>query len=137
MNGFSPQKWFIFYFFTLSTADPRPQPLRVHCGLSVPSICLRSSFAPGGGQKATPKGLHSEATPTPKTAHQSETDRYALQCNSSKNIPSIAKESHAFEGVMAFQVGQLLQVLFADYKSPLLSQGSKSQSTTFSFLIPS
>ena len=104
---------------------------------SVPSLCLRSSFAPEGGQKAAPKRLYTEATPTPKPACQSDTDRYALQCNSSKNIPSIAKESHAFEGVMAFQVGQLLQVLFADYKSPLLSQGSKSQSTTFSFLIPS
>ena len=38
MNGFSPQKWFIFYFFTLSTADPRPQPLRVRCSSSVPSL---------------------------------------------------------------------------------------------------
>ena len=83
MNGFSPQKWFIFYFFTLSTADPRPQPLRVHCGSSVPSLCLRSNFAPEGGQKATPKRLHSKATSTPKPAHQSDTDRYALQCNSS------------------------------------------------------
>ena len=124
-------------FSTPSGSYPYPQPLRVHCRSSVPSLCLRSSFAPEGGQKATPKGLHSEATSTPKPACQSETDRYALQCNSSKNIPSIAKESHAFEGVMAFQVGQLLQVLFADYKSPLLSQGCKSQSTTFSFLIPS
>ena len=70
-------------FSTPSESDPYPQPLRVHCGSSVPSLCLRSSFAPGDGQKATPKGLHSEATSTPKPACQSETDRYALQCNSS------------------------------------------------------
>ena len=70
-------------FSTPSGSDPYPQPLRVHCRSSVPSLCLRSSFAPGDGQKATPKGLHSEATSTPKPACQSETDRYALQCNSS------------------------------------------------------
>ena len=70
-------------FSTPSESDPYPQPLRVHCGSSVPSLCLRSNFAPGGGQKATPKGLHSEATSPPKPACQSETDRYALQCNNS------------------------------------------------------
>ena len=70
-------------FSTPSGSDPYPQPLRVHCRSSVPSLCLRSSFAPEGGQKATPKRLHSEATSTPKPACQSETDRYALQCNSS------------------------------------------------------
>ena len=70
-------------FSTPSGSDPYPQPLRVHCRSSVPSLCLRSSFAPEGGQKATPKRLHSKATSTPKPTCQSDTDRYALQCNSS------------------------------------------------------
>ena len=111
MSGFSRQSGLFFYFSPIGIRPLTSAIGRVRCSSSVPSLCLRSTFAPGGGQKATPKRLHSEATPTPKPACQSETDRYALQCNSSKNIPSIAKESHAFEGVMAFQVGQLLQVL--------------------------
>ena len=81
--AFRPKSGLFFYFFTLSAADPRPLPLRVQCRSSVPSLCLRSNFAPEGGQKATPRRLHSEATPTPKPTCQSETDRYALQCYSS------------------------------------------------------
>ncbi len=60
MNGFSHQKWFIFYF---SPIGIRPVLGRFNVG----PVCLRSNFAPGDGQEATPKGLHSEATPTPKT----------------------------------------------------------------------
>ena len=74
-------------FSTPSESDPYPQPLErslwVQCAFALTSLCLRSNFAPEGGQKATPKGLHSEASSTPKPACQSETDRYALQCNSS------------------------------------------------------
>ena len=105
MNGFSRQKWFIFYFFTLSTADPRPQPLRVQCGSSVPSLCLRSSFAPGGGQKATPKGLHSEATPTPNppVSRRPTVTRYSVTVQ--KTFPLLPKNPMRLRVLWPFRLG--------------------------------
>ena len=42
-------------FSTPSESDPYPQPLRVRCGSSVPSLCLRSAFAPASLPKADKK----------------------------------------------------------------------------------
>ena len=45
-------------------------PLRLRSAFALPSLCLRSSFAPHNGPATAPQRPHKEATPTPKCLPQ-------------------------------------------------------------------
>ena len=109
MNGFSPQKWFIFYFFTLSAADPRPQPLRVRCGSSVPSLCLRSAFAltslPEADKKRPQKGSTAKQPrpPNPPISRTPTVTRYSVTVQ--KTFPLLPKNPMRLRVSWPFRLG--------------------------------
>ena len=101
MNGFSPQKWFIFYFFTLSAADPRPPSLgSVRCSSSVPSLCLRSAFALASLPKADKK---QPRPPNPPASRKPTVTRYSVTVQ--KTFPLLPKNPMRLRVLWPFRLG--------------------------------